>query len=181
MRVRALFLGGFIAVAACGSGKDPYKPGTALGNYHVAATRTANNCGDMNVPNDPWTFDVKLSTDPNTLYWVQGGLPVTGSLDPTGNAVMTSSSTSNIHAANPKAGLGACSLTRYDSLTAALVETTVATGDGGTAMSVPSFTGTLYYRFAPDDGSDCSDLVDTGGFANLPCEIDFSLSGTRAR
>jgi hypothetical protein len=180
MRVRALFLAGLVAAAAC-SGKDPYKPGTALGNYHVQATHTANTCGDQNVPPNPWKFDVKLSTDPGKLYWVQGGLPVQGTLDAHANALMTSSSSSTIHPANPKTGLGACSLTRKDTLTAALVETTVATADGGTEMTVPSFTGTLHYSFAPDDGSDCADLVDTGGFANLPCEIGFSLSGTRAQ
>jgi hypothetical protein len=175
----ALGLAGTAALAtgAC-TGKDPYRPGTAIGTFHVEAKRTANSCGDSAVPPDPWKFDVRLSRDQRTLYWVQGGLPVSGTLDEAKpeapRATMRSSDTRTVRAADPKRGLGPCSLTRDDTL-----EATLARGAGAEA-DFETFTGTLGYRFSPTGDSDCADaIVGPGGdgFADLPCEIRFELTG----
>jgi hypothetical protein len=171
---------GFVALllGAC-TGKDPYRPGTAIGTFHVEAKRAANSCGSSAVPPDPWKFDVRLSRDHATLYWVQGGLPVSGPLDEAKpdapKATMKSSDTRTVRAADPKRGLGACALTRDDTL-----EATLARGAGAEA-DFETFTGTLAYRFVPTQDSDCADaIVGPGGdgFEELPCEIRFDLSGT---
>ncbi len=167
-----------VVLAAC-TGKDPYRPGTAIGTFHVEAKRVANSCGASAVPPDPWKFDVRLSRDQRTLYWVQGGLPVSGLLDDATpeapKATMKSSDTRTVRAANAKLGLAACALTRADTL-----EATLARGPGAEA-DFEAFTGTLTYRFAPTADSDCSDaIVAEGGdgFAELPCDIRFDLIGT---
>ena len=66
-----------LALPAC-SGKDPYNPGTPLGTFHVTANLTQSSCGP--VP-DPWEFDVRLSHEGTTLFWVQGGAPISGIVD----------------------------------------------------------------------------------------------------
>jgi hypothetical protein len=158
-----------LVLAACFGGKDPYNPGTPLGTYHVDAKLSDDSCGpSAGAPSD-WPFDVKLSRDGSTLYWVQGGLPVQGTLDSSGRATMKSSDTRSIHDADSKAGLAACSMTRDDAL-----EMTLAPDEGG-------FTGTLSYTFSQADGSDCSDqLTSSGGsFAALPCTTKYALTATR--
>ena len=167
-----------IVLGAC-TGKDPYRPGTAIGTFHVEAKRAANSCGSSAVPPDPWKFDVRLSRDQRTLYWVQGGLPVSGTLDEgkpdAPKATMKSSDTRTVRAANAKLGLAACALTRDDTL-----EATLARGAGAEA-DFEAFTGTLTYRFVPTADSDCSDAVvgeGGDGFAELPCDIRFDLTGT---
>ena len=140
-----------LAVAACLGTKDPYNPGTPLGTYAVTGTLTSNACGDGLGVTNPWTFDVKLSQDGTTLYWVQGGLPISGTLDLSGHTTMTSTSSQMIHDANPKAGIGACSIDRADALDLTL------------AKDTSSFSGTLGYTFGPSDGSDCADQLAAAG------------------
>lgn len=161
-----------IAVLSACTGKDPYAPGTPLGTYHVEAKNTANGCGEANAPPNPWDFDVKLARDGTTLYWIQGGPPVSGHLDGSGRAVLTTSDERTLHEADPKRQLGYCAVTRTDTLDTTLG---AAEADGG----VDGFTGSLVYRFTATDGSDCSDVVAAGTFATLPCEIRFDLAAKK--
>jgi hypothetical protein len=165
---RALSLVAIAAVAAC-SGKDPYNPGTSIGTYHVVAHVTQNDCGAGIGVTDPWEFDIKLAVDPHTLYWVQGGPAVSGTMDATSHATLVSSDTRTLHQADPRAGVGFCSVTRDDAVDVTL------------ARDETSFAGTLGYTFTPTDGSDCSDELATSGgtFAALPCTTKLALSGTR--
>jgi hypothetical protein len=158
-----------LALAACLGNKDPYDPGKPLGTYAVTGKLVANACGDALGATDPWTFTVKLTEDVNTIYWVQGGLPVSGVVDASGHTTMSSTSTQNIHDANPRAGIGACSITRADALDLTIVQ------DDST------FTGTLAYTFGPSDGSDCTDQLAVAGgpYAALPCSVQYSLAATR--
>jgi hypothetical protein len=168
-----------VLAAAC-SGKDPYNPGTPIGTYHVVAHVTSNECGQGVGVTDPWEFDIRLAVDPHTLYWVQGGPSVGGVLDASSHATLASSDTRTVHEANPRAGLGFCSITRTDG-----VDVTLAADQSG-------FTGSLAYTFTPTDGSDCSDQLagagaagaqpmggSSGTFAALPCATKLALTGTR--
>jgi hypothetical protein len=159
----------FALVAAC-SGKDPYNPGTPIGTYHVVAHVTSNECGQGIGVTDPWEFDIRLAVDPHTLYWVQGGPAVSGTLA-SSHATLASSDTRIIHQADARAGLGFCSITRSDGVDVTL------------APDQSSFTGSLAYTFTPTDGSDCSDQVSGSGgtFAALPCATKLSLTGTRTQ
>lgn len=153
------------------TGKDPYNPGTPLGTYHVIGKLLANECGAAGATDGvpaTWEFDVRLSRDRSTLYWVQGGLPVQGQLDAHAHAKLTSTGTQKIHDANPKQGIAYCGITRVDALDI-------------TMTSDEAFSGTLEYDFSASDGSDCSDQVASAGgsFAALPCATRYDLSANR--
>lgn len=148
---------------AC-AGKDPYNPGQPLGTFHATATLTSATCGGD--PPSPWEFDVKLSHDARTLYWVQGGLPVRGTLDDAGHFTLSQVGTSQVSAADKTHG--ACLVTRTDTLDGNI-------GGGGIANG---FTGTLGYAFAPADGADCAAQIGTT-FTTLPCGISYELSAVR--
>jgi hypothetical protein len=156
---------GVMAVVLCAActGKDPYNPGTAIGTFHVTSTLTSSSCGAA--PN-PWEFDVKLSSDHNTLYWIQGGVPVSGTLDATSHVSMSATAQQTIYQANPQQNLGACTLTRSDSMALAV-----------TGTPITAFTGTLSYTFAPTSDSDCSQAVGPDAYATLPCTVSYTLSG----
>ncbi len=158
-------------LCAC-TGKDPYNPGTSLGTFTVEAQRKTATCGELESPPDPWRFEVRLAQDGRTLYWLQGGLPVSGTLDDAQRTQMKSSDTKTVREANR--GQAACGVRREDQLDAALTAKEGANGK----LEVSSFVGTLRYRFVPTEGSDCQDVVALGGYAELPCEVALELRGT---
>jgi hypothetical protein len=162
----------FVALAAC-FGKDPYNPGTPLGTFHVVGKLTANTCGEGGTAPDPWTFDVKLARDAGTLYWIQGGPPVQGTLDAQGHTSMKASDTQTIHPGDNK--IARCALRRDDALGATII------ADPDDKSGVIAFTGTLSYTFSQTDDSDCSDqlTIAGGGFAALPCSVDYIIAGNR--
>ncbi|HEY8077656.1 MAG TPA: hypothetical protein VIF62_26200 [Labilithrix sp.] len=158
-----------LALGSC-SGKDPYNPGQGIGTFHVTSTLVSSSCGT--VPN-PWEFDVKLRHDAQTVYWVQGGAPVQGKLDAHSNTSMTSSTSTTLRDANAQTHVAACVVTRTDSVAFALDTTDPS---AATALS-----GTLGYRFDPDQGSDCADqTLDSGGdFAALPCDVSYTITAKK--
>lgn len=164
--------------AAC-SGKDPYNPGTSLGTFHVSAKLTSSTCGE--VP-DPWEFDVKLAHEESTLFWIQGGAPVSGTMDNTARATLKTTDSRELRAANAKTQMPACVVVRDDVLDVALAaekaETPLTTVGDATR-----FNGKLTYRFSPMQGSECSDqTLDQGGdFAALPCEVSYDLTAAQTK
>jgi hypothetical protein len=173
MRPRLLPVASLLAavlVASC-IGKDAREPGTAIGTFAVTGTLKANSCGSA-APN-PWTFSVKLSKDPGTLYWDQGDYPVAGDLTASNTVTMTSTSTQSGGASS---GSSTCTLQRVDKLSTAL------TPDPTLAGSYSSFTGTLEYDFSTPAGSgDCSSALaaNGGGYATLPCSMTYALTASR--
>jgi hypothetical protein len=129
----------------------------------VTSALSSSSCGDA--PN-PWVFDVKLASDHNTLYWIQGGVPVSGTMDATSHVSMTASAQQTIYQADPKSNLGACTLTRSDTMALAV-----------TGSPISAFTGTLSYTFAPTADSDCSLAVGPQAYATLPCTVSYTLTG----
>jgi hypothetical protein len=167
-----------LACAAC-SGKDPYNPGTSLGTFHVSAKLTGSTCGT--VP-DPWEFDVKLAHEESTLFWIQGGAPVSGTMDNTARAQLKTTDSRELRAANPKSKLAACVVIRDDVLDVALAGET-PDAPLATVGEATRFNGKLTYRFRPMDGSECSDqTLDQGGdFAALPCEVSYDLAAAQTK
>jgi hypothetical protein len=166
---RFVALAALVLAASC-TGKDPYNPGQGIGMFHVSAQLVSTTCGTT--PN-PWEFDVKLRHDAQTLYWVQGGAPVQGTLDASAHATLTSANSSTLREANEQKKLASCVVTRSDSLEILLDKTDPSAAD--------ALTGTLGYAFVPASGSDCSDQTTaTGGdFDALPCEVHYTLSAKR--
>ncbi len=169
----ALLLGAAIAVAC--TGKDPYNPGTPLGTFHVTAKLASSTCGA--VP-DPWEFDVRLSHEGSTLYWVQGGAPISGLVDASSKVVLKTSDQHELRPANAKTKVPACSVVREDQLDVALA------GSGEERLTdlkeTTRLAGKLVYRFTPTSGSDCTDqTTELGGdFAALPCEVSYDVAAS---
>ena len=166
----------FFGCVAC-SGKDPYNPGPGVGTFHVTATLTSSSCGTT--PN-PWNFDVRLNHDGSTLYWIQGGAPISALVDANARTQMTSGVVDDVRPADGKTKQAAFSVARSD-----LLALTLATASAQPATDpalAASFAGTLVYTFAPTDGSDCSDQLAAagGGWTALPCEVHYDLSGALA-
>jgi len=165
-----------LSAAAC-SGKDPYNPGEPIGEFHVTAKLVSSTCGQT--PN-PWEFDVKLRHDQSTLFWVQGGAPANGHVDPRARATITSTASQTLRDADPKTGLPACVVSRADALDVTLASGGAPASDLKTATA---FAGSLTYTFTPGQGSDCSDqlLSTSGDYESLPCAIHYELSGQRTK
>ncbi len=164
------------ALAVGCTGKDPFNPGDSIGTFHVTGALVSSTCGTT--PN-PWQFDVKLRHDAvSKLYWVQGGAPISGGIDPYARSIMKASETREARAADPKTKRAACTLVREDNLDVVLAPVTTPLQDGSGASS---FKGTMKYRFSPVPGSECDDqLLETGGdYAALPCEVTYDIEGTK--
>jgi hypothetical protein len=166
-----------IAVVTACSGKDPYNPGDPIGAFHVTGALMTTSCGAT--PN-PWEFDVKLRHDATTLYWVQGGAPIQGTVDATAHATLTSQTTSTLRDADAQKRIAACVVTRTDSLDLALDVGGVAATSTNIAEAT-AFTATLRYHFEPSSDSYCADQVTASGgdFDALPCEVAYTLGGKR--
>jgi hypothetical protein len=163
-------------LAAC-SGKDPYNPGEPLGTFHVTAALTQSSCGP--VPN-PWTFDVRLAHEGTTLYWIQGGAPISGIVDGASKVTLRTSEQHELRPANERLRLPACLVVREDELDVALAaEGEAALTDLGDARRL---AGKLVYRFTPTSESDCTDQTSAlgGDFAALPCEVAYDVTATSA-
>ena len=148
-------------------GTDPYNPGTSLGTFRVVGTLKSTSCAES--PN-PWEFDVKLSRDASTLYWLSGGVPASGTIDASSHAILSSIDTRTVRAADPKTKTPACIMARTDTLEATLSKDPIS-----------SFIGNLTYRFDVPEDADCSDqLVSSGGgFQALPCEVTYQIAGEK--
>jgi hypothetical protein len=172
--VRLTLVASALAFASgCGTGL----PGTPMGTYGVTATQSTNTCGGGLGAPSSYEFFVALSTSGSTLYWSwQDNQPISsGTLSPVTlggtqlQATLTASESGNVDPTD--AGAGACNMSRADTLQVVLPSKTAPA----------AFTGTLSYTFEPAAGADCSDqLVASGGsYAQLPCEVEFSLAAAR--
>lgn len=159
---------------AC-TGKDPYNPGTPVGTFHVTAKLASSTCGA--VP-DPWEFEVRLSHEGSTLYWVQGGTPISGIVDDRSKVVLRASDQHELRPANAKTKTAACAVVREDQLDVALAG---ATEERLVDLKdTTRLSGKLGYHFTPTAGSDCTDqTTDLGGdFAALPCAVTYDVTAT---
>jgi hypothetical protein len=166
-----------LGVLAAGCGNP--LPGTLLGTYQVTATAGANSCGSGLGAPGVYQFDVQLSetsTD-SLLHWswlddapiATGTLARVSSSDPSLQASLTSSQSSNVDATT--AGAGPCTMVRADSMVVTL----------GAGTPPGSFAGTMSYAFTAASGADCTDqLTASGGmYAKLPCTITYAIAGAR--
>jgi hypothetical protein len=160
------------SLTAC-TGKDITNPGESLGTFAVDAHRLTATCGEAQTPPDPWRFEVKLSQEGRTLFWVQNRVPVSGTLDGTNHAQMKTSDTRVLR--EPTKTQPECVVRRDDQLDAQLDAT--SSEATATKLDVKRFSGTLRYLFTPETGSDCLDQISPATFETLPCEVSFQLDG----
>jgi hypothetical protein len=155
--------------------KDAHQPGTQLGRFHVAASRTSNACGEGALGVTPaWEFDVDLARGATSLFWDNGAQVITGNLMTDAVSFRFESEIAVDMRTELDLGLPPCTVVRHDVAGGALDSAT---------DEVTGFTGTLDYAFAPGPDSECSDLVlggsETPLFAALPCAMAFDLTAVR--
>src|SRR6478735_10047373 len=77
-----LFLCVPVLSGACvGHAQDAHEPGDRLGTYHATGKLVSDNCqaAVLGVSKD-WQFDVKLSRESHTLYWLNGEEAIPGTI-----------------------------------------------------------------------------------------------------
>ena len=132
-----------------------HEPGTVLGTYAVTGTLAKQTCSLG--AEDPWKFNVRLSKEGETLFWLQDSAPpLSGTLDPQGNASIKTTETIDLQDSD---GGVYCSVQRTDTFTAAL----------GTAATPSGFTGALAYHYDVDPSGPCAVL-------SLPCDVSYGLA-----
>jgi len=114
-----------------------------------------------------WDFQVKLSREGSTLYWLNGREAIVGDIDKSGHFAFETHL--DLLLADARGAAKGCTVVRSDS----------ASGSLDSAES--SFTGELSYAYAGTSDSDCSALpLGSDGLPlALPCSLTYSLSGDR--
>ncbi len=163
------------ALSVCGcidyGDKDAKVPGDDLGHYQVSATLRSTDCGpDALGTQDLWEFDVRLSRDGADLFWLNGAEVIAGSLAADGTS-FSFDTLLEFEIEPPNPPHSGCTVLRQDQAEGSL---------SSSGLDVEAFAGSLSYRYAVDERSDCSGLIGVqGGFATLPCEITYLLDGQR--
>jgi hypothetical protein len=156
------------SVVALGVGCGSAMPGGMLGTYKVVGQSQSNTCG-LGAPN-PWTFDVQLSLQQQTLYWdwMDGSPLLSGTLS---DAKTTIAQSATVNADSTDAGLGPCNLQTSSTFQLAL----------GAGAPPGGFSGTMSYAYSPASGATCTDvLMSSGGMYDaLPCTVTYTVSATR--
>lgn len=169
--LHALWLPGFGALGGCLADHDGRVPGDPLGSFAVTARLESSDCGEgaMGAP-ELWEFEVRLSREHSTLFWLNGQAPVEGKLDPsTGRFEIES--TSRVEATPASRDGPGCVLLRHDRAVGTLL-----TSEG----AVTGFTTELGYHYSVDVGRRCAEWIGvTGGFARLPCAQRYRAEARR--
>jgi hypothetical protein len=153
--------------------QDPHQPGEVLGFFAVNGKLGDDTCGadSLSAPAQ-WDFEVKLSREGSTLYWLNGREAIVGDIDSSGRFGFETHLDLLLA---PKHGAAkGCTVVRSDSAS-------------GTLKSSASLSGELTYAYAATSDSDCSELITgsgNGGNANgvplaLPCSLSYALKGDR--
>lgn len=147
--------------------QDPKAPGEVLGFFAVSGTLQSDTCSapSLNAP-DKWSFDVKLSRDGSTLYWLNGREGIVGDIDASGAFEFETRVDTKL--ADRRGAVKGCTIVRRDSASGSLKDS--------------ALRGKLTYAYSQTSDSDCSEQTtgaDGTPFA-LPCSLTYSLKGLRS-
>lgn len=148
--------------------QDPHQPGDALGAFAITGKLGDDSCGadSLNAPST-WSFEVKLSRNGSTLYWLNGREAIVGDIDNSGRFAFETHL--DLPLAEKRGAAKGCTVVRRDS------------ASGTLASSSASLTGKLSYAYDATTDSDCAELI-TGANGTplfLPCQMSYSLRGER--
>ncbi|MEI9940086.1 MAG: hypothetical protein WDO69_22930 [Pseudomonadota bacterium] len=169
----SLFLSPLVLCGGClGRGQDAHEPGDRLGTYHATGKLVSDSCqaAILGVSND-WQFDVKLSRESDTLYWLNGEEAIPGTIASDGVSFGFESGV-EVTLQESKPGLPGCVIQRTDSANGAL--------SSSSTTDVPRFAANMSFSYAVKSGSECAGFVGVeGGFTALPCTVSYSLNAQR--
>jgi hypothetical protein len=148
--------------------QDPHQPGDALGFYSVTGKLSDDSCGadSLSAP-ESWTFQVKLSRQGRTLYWLNGREAIVGDIDSSGRFGFETHI--DVPLAEQRGAAPGCTMVRRD----------VAAGTLSDSSS--TLSGKLTYAYDAKADSDCSAFaIGTDGLPlALPCKLSYRLDGER--
>lgn len=173
----SLFLSALASSAGCvGRAEDAHEPGDRLGTFHAKGKLVSDSCqaAVLGVSQD-WQFDVKLSRDGHTLYWLNGQEAIPGTIE-SDDVSFGFESGIEVALQPPRGARPGCLIRRRDSATGKL--SSKSTSD------VRRFTAEMSFNYADKTAtanvSECAGFVGVeGGFADLPCDVTYSLSAER--
>jgi hypothetical protein len=154
-----------------GHAQDAHEPGDRLGTYHASGTLVSDSCqaAVLGVTKD-WQFDVKLSRQTNTLYWLNGQEAIPGTIAMNGTSFGFQSGV-EVTLQAPQGVQPGCVIERTDSASGTL---------SSNSSDVKSFDVDMSFGYAVKSGTQCAGYVGVqDGFAALPCTVSFSMSALR--
>src|SRR6478609_11007694 len=155
-----------------GPGQDAHEPGDRLGTFHATAKLVSDSCqaAVLGVSGD-WQFDVKLSRESHTLYWLNGQEAIPGTIERDGVSFGFESGVEVVLQAARGVQPG-CVIERSDRASGKL--------SSSSTSDVPRFSAHLSFDYDAKSGSACAGFVGVeGGFAALPCAVAYSLEAER--
>ena len=162
----------FLNLGACiGRAQDAHEPGDRLGTYHLDGKLVSDSCqaAVLGVTSN-WQFDVKLSREGSTLYWINGEEAIPGDIQSDGKQFGFSSGV-EVTLQAPKGVQPGCVVLRGDSASGKLSSKTT---------DVKSLDVDLDFTYSVKPGTQCAGYVGVqDGFAGLPCKVSYSMAGTR--
>jgi hypothetical protein len=118
-----------------------------------------------------WQFDVKLSRESHTLYWLNGEEAIPGTIANDGVSFGFQSGV-EVTLQAPRGTQPGCVIDRTDSASGAL--------SSSSTTDVPRFAADMSFSYAVKSGGECAGFVGVeGGFMGLPCQVEYTLSATR--
>jgi hypothetical protein len=148
--------------------QDPHQPGDALGAFAVTGKLGDDSCGaeSLSAP-ETWTFQVKLSREGTTLYWLNGREAIVGDIDKSGHFAFETHL--DLPFAEKHGAAKGCTIIRHDS------------ASGTLGSSSTSLNGKLSYAYDATSDSDCSEFTtgSNGQPLALPCRLTYVLAGAR--
>jgi len=161
----------FLCGGCVGHAQDAHEPGDRLGTYHASSALTSDTCqAAVLAASADWQFDVKLSRQESTLYWLNGQEAIPGTIAKNGTTFHFESGVEVTLQAAQGARVG-CVIERTDSATGEL---------SSKGSDVLTFTADMRFGYAVKAGSQCSGFIGVeDGFASLPCQVDYSLTARR--
>jgi hypothetical protein len=161
----------FLCAGCVGHGQDAHEPGDRLGTFHASGNLTSDTCqAPLLGVTSQWQFDVKLSREADTLYWLNGEEAIPGTIASDGTNFDFQSGVDVTLQAAQGAQPG-CIILRSDTANGVLSSSTT---------DVSSFTIDMSFGYAAETGTECAGWVGVqGGFTALPCAVSYSLTGER--
>lgn len=146
--------------------QNPHEPGDALGSFAVTGKLGDDSCGaeSLNAPLT-WNFQVKLSRQGSTLYWLNGREAIVGDIDKSGR--FSFETHLDLPLAEKRGAAKGCTIVRRD------------TASGTLSSSGEVLSGKLKYAYDATSDSECAEFVTgtSGAPLALPCSMTYALNG----
>ena len=161
----------FLFGGCVGHAQDAHEPGDRLGTYHASGKLVSDSCQAAVLGvSSAWQFDVKLSREANTLYWLNGQEAIAGTIAKDGTSFGFQSGV-EVTLQAPQGVQPGCVILRSDNASGTLSSSTT---------DVKNFDVDLSFGYAMKSGTQCAGYVGVqDGFAALPCTVSYSMSAER--